>query len=87
VKSRITEHFYQLFARLPADAQRETRAAYRLFLQNPRNPSLHFKRLSQPHPSVYSARVGAHYRALGTLEADTVTWLWIGTHDEYDKVI
>lgn len=53
------------------------RAAYRLFLQNPRHPSLHFKQVSAAHPEFHSARIGAHYRALGILDGDTVTWFWI----------
>ncbi len=87
MKSRITERFVRLFAQLPADAQRQTRAAYRLFLQDPRHPGLHFKRVSPTDPHLYSARVGARYRALGTLDGDTVTWFWIGSHDEYDRLL
>ena len=86
MKSRITESFFKLFSQLPADAQRQTRAAYRLFLQNPRHPGLQFKRVSPSDSTLYSARVGAHYRVLGTLEGDTVTWFWIGTHEEYNKL-
>lgn len=25
------------------------------------------------------------YRALGILEENTVTWFWIGGHDEYER--
>ncbi len=25
------------------------------------------------------------YRALGILEENTVTWFWIGDHDEYER--
>jgi len=24
------------------------------------------------------------HRAIGVLEGDTVTWFWIGSHDEYE---
>jgi hypothetical protein len=34
-----------------------------------------------------SVRIGVGYRALGLLKADTVTWFWIGTHDEYDRLL
>lgn len=87
MKSRITEQFYQLFSQLPADAQRQTRTAYRLFLANPRHGSLQFKRVSARDPSIYSARIGIHYRALGILDGDTVTWFWVGSHEEYDKLV
>lgn len=85
--SRRTRRFHDLLAALPEDAQRQAREAYVLFKRNPRHPSLHFKRISPSDPSLYSARVGEHYRAIGLLEGDTVYWTWIGTHEEYNKVI
>jgi hypothetical protein len=36
---------------------------------------------------IWSVRVGAHYRALGTEVEDGIVWVWIGTHDEYDKIV
>ena len=34
-----------------------------------------------------SVRVGDHYRALGKLSSDTMKWVWIGTHAEYDQLV
>lgn len=87
MKSRITEDFLKLFRALPDDAQRQTRAAYRLFKENPRHSSLRIKRISASDPSLYSARIGNHYRAVGFLAGDTMTWFWVGTHEEYNKLI
>ncbi|HEX6778228.1 MAG TPA: hypothetical protein VF099_08505, partial [Ktedonobacterales bacterium] len=78
--------FRKLFAALPADAQRQVRAAYRLFKENPRYGSLQFKRISPTDSALYSVRVGDHYRAIGVLEGDTVTWTWVGTHEEYNTI-
>lgn len=86
MKSKTTERFRKLFAALPANAQRQVRAAYKLFEDNPRHSSLHFKRISPSDPTIYSARIGDHYRAIGLLESDTVTWIWVGTHEEYNNV-
>ena len=61
-------------------------AAYRLFLENPRHPSLHFKKVHNRDP-IYSARVTLGYRALGLLEDGDITWFWIGSHAEYDRVL
>jgi hypothetical protein len=36
---------------------------------------------------LYSVRIGTNHRALGLLKGDTITWFWIGTHDEYERVI
>lgn len=86
MKSKTTQRFRKLFAALPADAQRQVRAAYRLFKQNPRHGGLRFKGISPSDPTIYSARVGDHYRAIGLLEGDTITWTWVGTHEEYNNI-
>ncbi len=84
--SKTTARFRKLFTALPMDAQRQVRAAYQIFKQNPRHGSLRFKRISPSDPSLYSARVGMHYRALAILEGDTVTWIWVGSHEEYNNL-
>jgi hypothetical protein len=86
LRSRRTKRFRALFDALPAEAQRQARADYQLFQQNPRHPSLHFKSIGRRDPAIYSARAGAHYRAIGLLQDNTVTWFWIGTHEEYNKL-
>lgn len=53
---------------------------------NPRHPSLHF-RLLVGHKDRFSVRVGIHYRALAKFDANTVTWVWIGSHAEYDRLV
>ena len=57
---------------LPAHVREQARAAYALFQQNPSHPGLPFKQVDSGPPPVYSARVGIAYRALGTVEGDTV---------------
>jgi hypothetical protein len=47
------------------------------------HPSLQFKKVGK----VWSARVGAHYRAVATQIEDGFLWVWIGTHSEYDKLL
>lgn len=46
--------------------------------------------ISKKH-AVYSVRVGIRWRALGYREAgpreDIVTWFWIGSHADYDKLV
>ncbi len=82
----MTPRFRALLAALPEDAQRQAREAYRLFAVNPRHPSLRFRRVREEAPT-HSARVGAHYRALGYFEGETIVWVWIGTHAEYDRLL
>jgi hypothetical protein len=52
-------------------------------LQDPRHPSLHFKRIGR----VWSARVGLHHRALAAERNEEIVWIWIGTHAEYDLLL
>lgn len=60
------------------------RRAYRLFSENPSHNSLHFKKLTG-HDSLWSVRVTLNIRAVGVRSDDTVTWVWIGSHREFDK--
>lgn len=56
---------------------------YRLWIQNPRHPSIQFKKVSD----YWSARITDDYRALGIMDGDTVVWFWIGRHDEYERLL
>lgn len=83
--SHINSDFRSAFARLPQAVRHQARAAYRLFQQNPNHPSLQFKSIA---PSIYSVRIGIHYRALGTrLSTNVIVWFWIGHHSEYDRLV
>jgi hypothetical protein len=62
------------------------RKAYLLFSTNPAHPSLNFKRVHHTEP-IYSARISRGYRAVGLLEADDITWFWIGNHGDYDRLL
>jgi hypothetical protein len=87
VRSRTTERFRKALADLPEQVQEQARGAYRQFLLDPWHPGFRFK---QVHPtlSIYSARVGLHYRALGVREEeDLVIWFWVGSHAEYDRLL
>ena len=86
MKSRVTEDFLTLFAKLPTEIQVRARKNYRLWRQDPSHPSLQFKRIHAKDP-IYSIRVGRSWRALGLLEGDTIYWFWIGSHSDYDSLI
>jgi hypothetical protein len=84
--SRTTKRFRELLAALPRRVRDQARDAYELFRADPSHPGLHFKKVHDD-PAMYSARVGIGYRAVATMEADTVIWFWIGTHAGYDKLL
>ena len=56
---------------------------YHLWQANPRHPSLRFKKVG----ALWSVRIGNGYRALSLLEEETFFWFWIGTHDEYERLL
>jgi hypothetical protein len=86
MNSHITDKFREAFAELPADVQKQARQAYRLFIENPYHPSLHFKPIHATRP-IYSVRIGLDYRAVGIRDKDDIIWYWVGSHAEYDKLI
>ena len=86
MNSHTTDKFRKAFAELPADVQKQARQAYRLFIENPYHPSLHFKPIHPTRP-IYSVRVGLDYRAVGVRDGDDIIWYWVGSHTEYDKLI
>jgi hypothetical protein len=86
MNSHTTDKFRKAFAELPADARKQARQAYRLFIENPKHPSLRFKSIHSTRP-IYSARIGLNYRAVGIRVENDMLWYWIGSHAEYDKLI
>ena len=86
MNSRTTRSFWKQFDALPAGVRDQARKSYRLWRDDPSHPSLHFKRVHTREP-LFSIRVSRGYRALGLLEGDMVTWMWIGSHGAYERVL
>jgi len=86
MNSRATKQFWELYNALPKEIQGLTDKAYELWQNDPRHPSLQFKRVD-PEDPIYSVRIGRHFRALGVLRGDTITWFWIGKHEIYDRIL
>lgn len=75
--------FWECYEALPAAVRELADKQFALLKENPRHPSLHFKRLKR----FYSARVGVHYRALAVEAPDGLLWFWIGSHADYDRIV
>jgi len=86
MNSQTTLLFWKHYSALPPEIRQRARQAYKLWRDNPAHPSLLFKRVKESQP-VYSVRIGLGYRALGLLTGNTVMWFWIGTHDEYERLL
>jgi hypothetical protein len=85
MKSRTLPVFWKLYRQLPASVRKEARAAYQQFTDNPRHPGLHFHRLFND-ARYWSVRVTRGFRAVGIVDGDVITWIWIGDHDEFDRM-
>ena len=81
--SSTTKSFRSRFRALPPEVRRLARKNFKLWLRDPRHPSLHFKRVGD----FWSARVGSNYRALAIMRGEDVQWFWIGSHDEYERIL
>jgi hypothetical protein len=80
---RTTARFWACFHALPEQVQQLARKNYNLLKENPRHPSLRFKKVGK----LWSAQVGGNHRALAIEDDDGYVWVWIGTHEEYDRLI
>ena len=81
--SRASEEFWDLYKRIPRNAQRAADKQFELFRKDPTHPSLHLK----PVGGLWSARINDAYRALAVREDDVFYWFWVGPHDQYERLI
>ncbi len=86
MNSHLTDDFIQCFQKLPDRIKRKARKNYKLWKDNPYHPSLEFK-IVHPNQPIYSARVGIGWRVLGIMECNKIIWFWIGSHNDYEKLL
>ena len=80
---RTTPRFWWHFEQLPESVQRIARRNFHLLMTNSRHPALHFKKVGEFWP----VRVGLAHRALAVEDGRDFIWVWVGSHDEYDRLI
>ncbi len=78
-----TSRFWLAYDKLPAPIRKLADKNYELLKENPRHPSLQFKKVGD----YWSVRVGSDYRALGVDSSEGIAWFWIGPHHEYDALL
>ncbi|MEH7902693.1 type II toxin-antitoxin system RelE family toxin [Rhizobium laguerreae] len=83
MKHHATPAFWEAYDRLPEQIRKLADGNFDMLKQDPRHPSLHFKRVGR----FWSARVGASWRALAVSDGDDIIWFWIGSHADYDKLL
>lgn len=83
MKHYVSADFWQCYNALPEAIRKQADQAFEYLKRAPHYSSLRFKKAGR----FWSARVTASYRALAVESNGDLVWFWIGTHDEYDKII
>ncbi len=78
---KTTKRFWKLYNKLPHSVQKLSKENFKLLKDNHHHPSLQLKKIGK----FWSIRIGLFYRALAI--EDKNDYIWICTHDEYDKMI
>jgi hypothetical protein len=68
---------------LPEQVQRLADTKYRIFKANPFQPSLEF----QTKGKVWTVAIGRSYRAIARRVEDDLYWVWIGSHEAYNRML
>jgi plasmid maintenance system killer protein len=84
MKSTTLPSFWDCYKSLNFRIRQQARKTYFLWKDNSFHPSLHFKCINSQE-NIWSVRITKNYRAIGIFEGDTVTWFWIGSHDDYER--
>jgi hypothetical protein len=80
---RTTPQFWKRFYNQTLTIQHLARKNYDLLKADPTHPSLNFKKVG----NYWSVRIGLSHRALAIEDDSDFIWVWIGHHDEYDRLL
>ncbi len=80
---KTTPQFWSRLELLPSAVQQLARKNFELLKDNPAHPSLHFKKVGR----FRSVRIGLSHRALAVEDGADFIRVWIGKHDDYDRLI
>ena len=80
---RAADQFWQRYHQLPQEVRDRADKCFGLLRSDRRHPSLQFKKVG----AFWSARIDLAHRALAVEDGDDFIWVWIGSHDEYDRIV
>jgi hypothetical protein len=86
MKSTTLPPFWIAYEGLDKNTKERAKQSFLLWAENPFHPSLRFKNVN-PQEGTWSVRITRGFRALGKMKDDTVTWFWIGGHNDYERHI
>ena len=75
--------FWEAYRALPEPMRILADKNYALLKENPRHPSLQFKKVGR----FWSVRVGSRYHSLAVETDGDLVCFWIGSHADYDALI
>ncbi len=78
-----TADFWACYRQLPEGVKRVADRHYALLRANTRDPSLHFKRIGR----LWWVRAAPGYRALAAEAPNGLVWFWIGSQDDYERIV
>lgn len=80
---KTTPRFWKYFEALRERVQQKAKHQFELLKNNHYHPSLHFKKVGK----FWSVRITDYYRALAIQHENDYIWVWIGTHEDYERLI
>jgi hypothetical protein len=83
LKHFASTEFWELYRALPQSVRNLADRNFSLLKNNPSHPSLHMKKAGR----YWSVRVGLHYRAVAVEVPSGLLWFWIGSHEDYNKLM
>jgi len=84
LKSVPTKRFWKCYHSLPEHIRKVADEVYKLWNENPFDPVLEFHEIRK---SLWRIKIGYRYRALARRYEGCVVWIWIGSHEDYNKLI
>lgn len=77
-----TEKYKKLYCNLSTEIKRKLCKQEKIFIQNPRHPSLNTEKITPKQKEIWTYRVDKRYRVAFRFENnDTVVLLVVGNHD------
>ena len=89
IKSYRKWQFKQQYEKLPPHVKAVAERKFKMFLNNPNHPSFRARIIGKtknwefPH---HEYSITMKYRATCFKDGDTYVWVFIGTHDEFDRL-
>jgi hypothetical protein len=78
-----TGRFWNCYSELPQTIRKTADKCFVMLKNDPHHSSLHLKKVGK----LWSIRIGTAYRALAVPDGNDYIWVWIGNHNEYERVI